>query len=197
MKFGYARVSTEDQKLDLQVDALLRADVDQQNIFQEHISGVKVNRPQLKECMRALRSGDTLVIWRLDRLGRSLIELCKISQELERREIELVSLSESIDTSTAGGKLVFNMFGAVAQFERDIISERTKAGLKAARARGRRGGRKPSVTPEKLKLAMMMLKDDTVTQTQAAQAIGVSRETLSRAMKRHREEQELKKSKRK
>ncbi len=187
MMFGYARVSTEEQRLDLQKDALEKAGVEPENIYEENISGVKKRRPELQACLKALREGDVLVIWRLDRLGRSLVDLCRISQDLEKKGVELRSLTESIDTETAGGQLVFNMFGAVAQFERDIISERTKAGLKAARKRGRRGGRKPKMTPEKLKFAKRLLKEETVTQTQAAAAIEVSRETLSRALKADRE----------
>lgn len=187
MMFGYARVSTDDQRLDLQKDALEKAGVRPENLYEENISGVKKMRPQLHECLRSLREGDVLVIWRLDRLGRSLVELCRISQDLEKRGVELRSLTECIDTTTAGGKLVFNMFGAVAQFERDIISERTKAGLKAARRRGNVGGRKPKMTPEKLKMAEQFLATPGVTQKQAAACIEVSRETLSRAMKAKRD----------
>ena len=188
MLIGYARVSSEDQKLDLQRDALIKAGVQPDRIYDENVSGVKTRRPQLTECLRSLREGDVLIVCRLDRLGRSLVELVQISQELENRGIELRSLSESIDTTTAAGKMVFAVFAAVAQFERDLISERTKAGLKAARARGHRGGRKPKMTPKQLKLAKIMLDDPTVTHQEVADASGVSRATLYRTLAREKKE---------
>ena len=178
MLIGYARVSTEDQRLDLQRDALIKTGVPEDKIYQEYISGVKSKRPQLEECMKALREGDVLVIWRLDRLGRSLVELVRISQELEQRGIELRSLSESLDTTSAAGKMVFAVFAAVAQFERDLISERTRAGLKAARLRGHKGGRKPKMTPKHIKLALVMMVDQTVTHQEVADASGVSRASV-------------------
>jgi DNA invertase Pin-like site-specific DNA recombinase len=187
MLIGYARVSTDDQKLDLQLDALKAAGICEGAIYQEYVSGVATKRPQLAECLRALRKGDVLVIWKLDRLGRSLAELIKISKELEEREIGLRSLTDQIDTTTAGGRLIFHVFGAVAQFERDIISERTKAGLRAARARGHRGGRKTKISPEKLKAAKVLLSDPRVTHVEVAKSLGVSRPALYRAMK-HDEE---------
>jgi DNA invertase Pin-like site-specific DNA recombinase len=192
MKIGYARVSTEDQRLDLQRDALIQAGVESDFIYEEYVSGVKTKRPQLEQCLKALRPGDQLVVWRLDRLGRSLIELVKLTQEFEYRGIELVSLTESIDTSTAGGRLIFNVFAAIAQFERDIISERTKAGLRAARARGARGGRKPKLGKKQLSMARKMLADPTVTHKDAADALRVSRATLYRALQREEKEKAVK-----
>lgn len=190
MEFGYARVSTEDQRLDLQIDALTKAGIHPDNIFQEKISGVRAKRPQWDLCRRMLRKGDTLVIWRLDRMSRSLIELATISKEFEAEGIQLRSLTENIDTVTAGGKLIFNIFAAVAQFERDIISERTKAGLAAARKanKTKRGGRKPVVTPAKLRGAKAMLADGKLTVLEVADTIGVSKSALYRALKEERDQ---------
>ena len=194
MEFGYARVSTEDQRLDLQIDALTKAGIHPDNIFQEKISGVRAKRPQWDLCRRMLRKGDTLVVWRLDRMGRSMIELATIAKEFEADGIELRSLTENIDTTTAGGRLVFNVFAAVAQFERDIISERTKAGLAAARKanKTKRGGRKPVVTPAKLRGAKAMLADGKLTVLEVADTIGVSKSALYRALKEEREAAEAK-----
>jgi DNA invertase Pin-like site-specific DNA recombinase len=166
-----------------QRDALLGHGVDPEYLFEEHISGVKSKRPQLENCLRVLRRGDVLVVWRLDRLGRSIIELVTIARDLADRGIELRSLTESIDTTTAGGRLVFNVFAAVAQFERDIISERTRAGLKAARLRGHKGGRKPKLNDKDRKLLFKLLDDPTYTQTDAAKLLGISRATVYRELK--------------
>ena len=197
MQVGYARISTEDQKLDLQIDALKRVGIEEDRIYQEQVSGVKTKRPQLAECIRSLRDGDTLVVWRLDRLGRSLPELIKIMTELQDRGIGFHSLNESIDTTTSMGRLMFHVLGSIAQFERDLISERTKAGLKAARARGHRGGRKPKVTPKMMKAARAMLGDPTTTMQEVADTLKVSRAAIYRAFQREGEElkaKELKKA---
>lgn len=185
---GYARVSTEDQKLDLQHDALVRAGVDPSRIYDEHVSGAKTHRPALDACLKALRPGDVLVVWKLDRLGRRLSELIRIALELEARGIGLHSLSERIDTTTAGGRMIFHVMGAFAQFERDLISERTKAGLAAARARGHRGGRKPKLDPAKLKAINAMLSDDRVTMAEVADTFRVCQATIYRALKKERDD---------
>jgi DNA invertase Pin-like site-specific DNA recombinase len=150
MKIGYARVSTGDQNLDLQIDALTEAGC--ARIFQDVASGAKTARPGLDEALDYIRVGDTLVVWRLDRLGRSLSHLIKQVTELEEQGVGFQSLQEAIDTSTSGGKLIFHMFGALAEFERNLIRERTEAGLKAARARGRKGGRPKALDEKKTEL---------------------------------------------
>jgi DNA invertase Pin-like site-specific DNA recombinase len=139
MQIGYARVSTDDQTLDLQLDALTKAGCDR--IFRDTVSGAKAERPGLRTALDHVRTGDTLVVWRLDRLGRSLQHLIETLTGLQERGIGFRSLTESIDTTTSSGKLIFHIFGALAEFERDLIRERTRAGLVAARARGRIGGR--------------------------------------------------------
>jgi len=187
MLLGYARVSTDDQKMDLQRDALARFGVANDNVYSENVSGAKTNRPELVHCLRALREGDTLVVWRLDRLSRSLKELIEISERLTALHADLISLTESVDTTTASGRLAFNMFGVIAQFERDIISERTIAGLKAARARGHRGGRKPKITPNMLRAMNAMLDDPLTTMTEVAEQFNVSRAAIYRARQRARQ----------
>src|ERR671932_2864777 len=139
MLIGYARVSTDEQNLDLQLSALKQAGCEQ--LYTDKVSGTKATRPGLEEAFSHLRAGDTFVVWRLDRLGRSLRHLIDTVTDLQERGVGFKSLTESIDTTTGGGKLVFHVFAALAEFERDIIRERTHAGLTAARARGRRGGR--------------------------------------------------------
>lgn len=139
MRVGYARVSTKEQRIDLQVDALKKAQCEQ--IFQEVASGAKTARPVLGDLLSRLRSGDVLVIWKLDRLGRSLKHLVTLTNELLERQVGLISLNDPIDTTTPQGRLVFNIFASLAEFERDLIRERTQSGLQAARARGRKGGR--------------------------------------------------------
>lgn len=148
---GYARVSTAEQDTALQTDALNKAGCRQ--IFEDTISGAKAERPGLAAALAYLRDGDVLVVWRLDRLGRSLPHLIETISALEARGVGFRSLTENIDTTTPGGRLIFHVFGALGQFERDLIRERTKAGLAAAAARGRKGGRKPVVTAEKLQRA--------------------------------------------
>lgn len=182
MHIGYARVSTQDQNTDLQLDALKQAGCEQ--VFHEKMTGSTLQRAELDACLRALRKGDTLIVWRLDRLGRSLKDLVEIVNGLEEREIGFKSLTESIDTTSAGGRLVFHLFGALAEFERNLISDRTKAGLAAARARGRKGGRKPKMTAADIKKAAAMLKDPTITKTEVAKHFGVSRVTLNASLTR-------------
>jgi DNA invertase Pin-like site-specific DNA recombinase len=151
MLIGYARVSTSDQTIDLQKDALEKAGCSK--IFTDTASGAKAERIGLDEALNYVRSGDTLVVWKLDRLGRSLPHLIETITGLNNREIGFKSITEAIDTTTSGGKLIFHIFGALAEFERDIIRERTQAGLNAARSRGRKGGRPKSLTPKKAQMA--------------------------------------------
>lgn len=178
MLVGYARVSTDDQKLDLQIDAL--KDVGCERIFSDKISGAKADRPGLKQALDFVRKGDTLVVWKLDRLGRSLKHLIDTVNELNDRGVGFKSLQEGMDTSTPGGKLIFHVFGALAEFEREIIRERTQAGLKAARARGRLGGRPRVMDAAKLKIASTLMRDQTMSISQICKQIGVSRATLYR-----------------
>ena len=192
MLIGYARVSTEDQNLNLQRDALEKYGIDKDRIYEEHKSGTKANRPELLACLRSLREGDVLVVWRLDRLGRSLSDLIKITNDLGERKIGLVSLNEKIDTTSAGGRFIFHVFGAVAQFERDLVSERTKAGLKAARDRGKRGGRPPSLKPRDVRMIKTLLKDKRNTQGDIAKRFGVSRATVQRELLKDRKDTEAK-----
>jgi DNA invertase Pin-like site-specific DNA recombinase len=176
VKLGYARVSTSDQVIDLQIDALKACGC--ADIYQEEGSGKKADRPQLQACLRALRAGDTLVVWRLDRLGRSISDLIKIVSDLEARGIGFASVTEQIDTSTAAGKLIFHMFAMLAEFERNLLIERTNAGLKAARARGRKGGRKPSLTDKQKKEVAALMRDRSISAQSIADKYGVSRATV-------------------
>lgn len=179
---GYARVSTLDQDPNLQLDALTTAGCER--IFtDEGTSGAIRDRPQLNTALDYLRPGDTLVVWRLDRLGRSLSHLISLIEGLGQRGIEFRSLTEDIDTQTPGGRLVFHVLGAITQFERDLIRERTMAGLAAARVRGRVGGRRPVLTEAKLRLARMMLDRGSAV-TDVAAALGVARSTIYRALQR-------------
>ena len=180
MKIGYARVSTEDQNLDLQKDALTRAGCER--IHEEHKSGKNLQRPELALCRSVLRAGDILVVWRLDRLGRSLADLIRIVTELREANVGFESISEKIDTTTATGELTFHIFAALAQFERQLIRERTQAGLEAARARGRKGGR-----PKKLKSADVtaiktLVKAGELTFEQIAERFSVHRSTIYAAL---------------
>ena len=175
---GYARVSTAEQNLDLQRDALTAAGC--YRIFADTGSGALTARPQLDTLLDHLRPGDTLVVWKLDRLGRSLRHLVDSVTALAERGVGFRSLQESIDTTTPGGKLVFHLFAALAEFERDIIRERTTAGLSAARARGRTGGRLSVMTPEKIAVARAMHASKQHSLAKIAATLGVSRATLYR-----------------
>jgi DNA invertase Pin-like site-specific DNA recombinase len=180
MAFGYARVSTTQQDEALQRDALESAGVDR--LFVDRASGTTASRPALEEMLGQLRSGDTVVVWRLDRLGRSLRHLIDLVAELEQRGVALRSLTEQIDTSTPGGRLVFHVFGAMAEFEKSLIVERTHAGLAAARARGRLGGRPTVWTPAKLAIAKAMHASGEHDIATIARVVGVSRASLYRAL---------------
>lgn len=179
-RVGYARVSTPDQDLALQRDALDAAGCER--TFTDTASGTLDERPGLAQALDYLRPGDTLVVWRLDRLGRSLRHLIATVEDLRRRQVEFASLTESIDTSTPAGRLIFHTFASLAEFERELISERTRAGLQAARARGRKGGRRTVMTAEKLTIARQMYDSREHTTAAIAQTIGVSRATLYRAL---------------
>ncbi|HCE8579391.1 TPA: recombinase family protein [Pseudomonas aeruginosa] len=177
-RIGYARVSTDDQNLDLQLDALHRAGIADDCLYSDTASGKDAERKELAACLKALREGDTLVVWRLDRLGRSLPDLVRIIGELEKKGVGFESLTEKIETSSAAGKLVFHVFAALAEFERNLIRERTRAGLVAARARGRSGGRRPKLTPQQIKEIKRLMSDPTIPVSQIAERYNVSRTTI-------------------
>src|SRR2546428_907936 len=182
MKIGYVRVSKQEQHEALQIDALKEAGCEKW--FLDKITGSKAERKGLDEALAYLRPGDTLVVWKLDRAGRSLPHLIELLKGLKERDIEFVSLTEQIDTSTPGGKLIFHMMGALAEFERDLIRERTNAGLAAARARGHRGGRPRKLrTNGKIALARQMFADKSHSIPDMCAALGISRATLYRYMK--------------
>ena len=183
MQIGYIRVSKNDgsQVFDLQQDALLAAGVDLDRIYRDQASGKKDDRPGLQACMKALQPGNTLVVWKLDRLGRSLKHLVSIVDELNSHDIGFKVLAGNgaqIDTTTSNGRLVFGIFAALAEFEADLIRERTKAGLAAARARGRLGGRPRKMTKEKLRMAMAAMSDPNSNATEVAKSLGVTRTSL-------------------
>jgi DNA invertase Pin-like site-specific DNA recombinase len=173
---GYARVSTRQQDLGLQLDALEQAGC--ARIFKDVGSGTIRKRPQLEACLDYLRAGDTLVVWRLDRLGRSLRHLVEAVAQLEERGIAFLSLREAIDTTTAGGRLQLHLFAALAEFERELIRERSQAGREVAKAAGRLGGRPPKLTPEKKAAAIAMRAEGKMTMSQIARSLGVGRTTL-------------------
>jgi DNA invertase Pin-like site-specific DNA recombinase len=175
---GYARVSTTEQDASLQLDALHAAGC--LKVFTDKASGSLDRRPQLDRLLDQLRPGDTLVVWRLDRLGRSLKHLIRLIEDLAENDVGFRSLTEGMDTTTSGGKLVFSIFGALAEFERSLIRERTMAGLAAARSRGRVGGRPPVMTAEKIKVARQLYKAKDLTVEEIAKTIGVSRKTVYR-----------------
>lgn len=178
MRIGYARVSSDDQNLDLQRDALRRAGCDR--IYEEKASGGKADRPELLRLLDAIRAGDTLVVWRLDRVGRSLNHLIATIEELEAQGIGFQSLTENIDTTTPGGKLIFHIFAALAEFERALIRERTNAGLQAARARGRKGGRPAALDASKQKIAQALRDDPKQSVAAICKTLGISRATFYR-----------------
>jgi DNA invertase Pin-like site-specific DNA recombinase len=181
MLVGYARVSTSDQTLDLQHDALTKAGCTK--IFTDTASGAQADREGLTEALSYVRTGDTLVVWKLDRLGRSLKDLITRITKLNDHKIGFKSLTEQIDTTTSGGKLIFHIFGALAEFERDIIKERTSAGLEAARMRGKLGGRPKALSPAKIKLARRLYADKSTSVAEICKMLGISRHTLQRYVK--------------
>ena len=184
MLVGYARVSTQEQDLALQLDALRTAGCGR--VFEEKASGAQRERPALQAALEFMREGDTLVVWKLDRLARSLKQLVETVEELGARGVGLRSLTEAIDTASAGGRLVFHLFAALAEFERGVIRERTLAGLQAARARGRTGGRPPALKAKDLAAARALLKDPGITVLEVASRLGVAASTLYRPLPRAR-----------
>ena len=178
MLIGYARVSTQDQNPALQLDALKRGGCEK--TFTEKASGAQRDRPELTAALDFMRRGDTLVVWKLDRLARSMRQLIETIEDMEARGIGFRSLTEAIDTTTSGGRLVFHIFAGLAEFERSIIQERTRAGLQAARERGRLGGRPPALSQEDLAAAKALLCDPTITVEQIAGRLGVAPSTLYR-----------------
>ena len=178
MLVGYARVSTVDQNLDLQLDALKKAGCEE--IFVEKASGAQRDRPELKAALKYLRKGDTIVVWKFDRLARSLKQLIETVEDLETRKINFRSLTEALDTTTHGGRLIFHIFAALAEFERGNIRERTLAGLAAARARGARPGRKPKLGPKDIAAAKALVRDPKISIADAAKRLGVAVSTLYR-----------------
>ena len=178
MLVGYARVSTRDQSPALQLDALREAGCER--TFMEKASGAQRDRPELAAALDYIRAGDTLVVWKLDRLARSVRQLVETAEDLQQRGIGLRVLTQQIDTTTPGGRLVFHVFAAMAEFERELTLERTHAGLASAKALGRRGGRKPALGPAEVKRARAMLADPTITVAEVAQQLGVQPSTLYR-----------------
>ncbi|KAA3650011.1 MAG: recombinase family protein [Proteobacteria bacterium] len=185
MKIGYARISKADgsQQLDLQIDALKEAGVSESNIYSDQVSGKNDNRPGLDSCLKALRKNDTLIVWKLDRLGRNLKHLVNTVHSLSENEIGfkvLTGQGADIDTSTPSGKLVFGIFASLAEFERELIKERTMVGLKAARARGKKGGRKFQLTKNQVKFAQVTMQNKNTNVSELCRELGVSRQTLYR-----------------
>lgn len=185
MLVGYMRVSKTDgsQLFDLQKDTLLAFGVAPSNLYEDQASGKRDDRPGLGACLKALREGDTLIAWKLDRLGRDLRHLLTIVQDLQDRGVAFKVLAghgASIDTTTSNGRLIFGIFAALAEYERELISERTRAGLKSARARGRNGGRKHKMTTGKLHLAQTAMADSKTKVSELCQELGISRQTLYR-----------------
>lgn len=177
---GYARVSTLDQDLSLQLDALAAAGC--LKVFEDHASGVRVDRVGLQAALDYMRDGEVLVVWKLDRLGRSLPPLIETVTDLANRGVGFRSLTEAIDTTTPGGRLIFHIFGALGQFERGLIAERTRAGIAAAAARGRKGGRKPVITEDKLKRARSMVGTG-LTVREIATRLKIGKTTLYKALR--------------
>ena len=184
MKIGYARVSTADQHLYMQEDALTSAGCEE--IFRDIASGAKTARPGLDEALNYLRTGDTIVVWKLDRLGRSVQHLIQTIKSLNDRHIGFNSLQENIDTTTSGGKLIFHIFSALAEFERDLIAERTTAGLQAARARGKMGGRRPLLNHRQITRMIEMYDDRNNTVADICKIYGISRPSFYNYLKKHK-----------
>jgi DNA invertase Pin-like site-specific DNA recombinase len=182
MKYGYARISTEDQNPAMQLAALKKAGC--KTVFKDEVTGAHVNRPALTRCLKTLDTGDTLIVWKLDRLGRSLRDLIHMLDGFKKQGIKFQSLTEAIDTETPTGRAMWQMIGVLAELEHSLITERTRAGVKDAKRRGVKFGRKPKLTPDRLALARKLIDHDDKTPTQAAKIMGVSRSTVYRALQR-------------
>lgn len=186
MKIGYARVSTADQHLRMQQDALKSSGCEE--IYTDVVSGVKTQRPGLDKALSYLREGDTLVVWKLDRLGRSIQHLIQMVNDLQKKKISFKSLQENIDTATSGGKLIFHLFSALAEFERDLIQERTQAGLKAARARGKMGGRPPLLDTRQINRMIEMYDEQKNTVAEICKIYNISRPSFYNYLNNRRRE---------
>lgn len=184
MLVGYARVSTHDQNLDLQIEALKKIGCDK--IFNEIISGTNTDRENLNEALTYLRPGDSLVVWRLDRLGRTLKQLIELTNSLKEKGIGFMSITEAIDTSTPTGQFFFHITGAFAELERDLIRERTKAGLASARARGRKGGRPKAIDAEAFKMALILYNEKKTTVASISKQFNISKRTFYRYLEDYR-----------
>lgn len=187
MKIGYARVSTTNQDTLLQIDALKAAGCEL--VYEEKASGAKKDRSELEQCLKSLRKGDVLVVWKLDRLGRSLHHLLQVVSELEENDIGFTSLTEAIDTTTSTGKLVFNIFGSLAEFERSLLRDRVTAGLEAARKKGRIGGRPSALDKKQQELALTMFRGGAL-KSDIAKHFGVTRQTIYNLLKETTKEKE-------
>lgn len=182
MLIGYARVSTRDQNLDLQLDKL--REVGCEKIFSDKASGVREDRPGLAEAIAYARSGDTLTVWKLDRLGRTMKSLIRFVDDLRESGVEFKSINEGLDTSTPMGRFTFHILGALAQMEAELVKERTMAGLQASRARGKLGGRPKKITPDQLVMARTLMTNPDLTMEQIARQLGVGKSTLYRELAR-------------
>ena len=187
MYIGYSRVSTNEQNTDLQIDALKSSGCEK--IFEEKASGAQRDRPELKSALEYARKGDCIVVWKLDRLARSLKQLIETVEDLEMRGIGFKSITESIDTSTSSGRLIFHIFASLAEFERNIIRDRTRAGLDAAKSRGRLGGRPSKLSDKDIEVAKTLLKNHDITVAKVAKKMGVSFATLYRYIPKAREQE--------
>jgi DNA invertase Pin-like site-specific DNA recombinase len=190
MHIGYARVSTDDQHTENQIEPLTKAGCER--IYEEHASGGRWDRPELQDCLKHIRKGDTLVVWKLDRLTRSLSDLLRILAKVDESGVNFKSLTESIDTTQPAGRLMMNMLGSFNQFEREIIKERTKLGLMRARANGRIGGGRYKLSASQQAEAIKMIRIGAKSQAEIAELFNVDRSTISRMMKEVREKELLK-----
>lgn len=187
MLLGYARVSTLEQNLDMQIDAMVKAGVEPENIYKEKVTGTKADRVKLQELLKYARKGDKIVVYKLDRLSRSTKHMIEIAEELEQRGIELISIQDNIDTTTAIGKAMFKMLAVLSEMERDIIAERTRAGLASARARGRKGGR-PAMDQAKVEHAITLYDTGKYTVAQITERTGVSKAKLYKELRLRKEQ---------